>query len=135
MLSLAIAFGMEAAHRIAPPRLVERMVPLGAFITVRRRLGPELITRYNLYPAAPIIGSAAPGFSSGQALSRMEERAAASLPAGMGDEWTGLSYQEKLIGNQAYFIFALSIKSQPCAHTCLGSGKPAAIRKAGQYTA
>lgn len=86
-----------------------QMVPLGAVINVHRTFGTELITRFNLYPAAPIIGRPAPGFSSGQALTTMEDLTSANLPLGMGYNWTGLSYQEKLIGNQAYFIFALSI--------------------------
>jgi len=87
----------------------EQMVPLGAVLEVRRVLGTELITRYNMYPAASVIGQPAPGFSSGQSLTSMENVAEANLPLGMGYNWTGLSYQEKLIGNQAYFIFALSI--------------------------
>jgi HAE1 family hydrophobic/amphiphilic exporter-1 len=85
------------------------MVPLGAILDIHRVLGTELITRYNMYPAAPVIGQPAAGYSSGQALSSMEKVAESSLPLGMGYNWTGLSYQEKLIGNQAYFIFALSI--------------------------
>jgi HAE1 family hydrophobic/amphiphilic exporter-1 len=85
------------------------MVPLGTLLTVRRVLGPELVTRYNLYPAAPLFGSAATGFSSGQALTLMEKLAQATLPRGMAYEWTSTSYQEKKVGNQAYFIYALSI--------------------------
>jgi HAE1 family hydrophobic/amphiphilic exporter-1 len=87
----------------------QQMVPLGALLDVRRVLGSELITRYNLYPAAPILGAPAPGFSSGDALAIMERVATMNLPLNLGYNWTGLSYQEKLIGNQAYFIFALSI--------------------------
>ncbi|MGB7950597.1 MAG: efflux RND transporter permease subunit, partial [Candidatus Binatia bacterium] len=86
-----------------------QMVPLGALVDVRRVLGSELITQYNLYPAAPVVGSPAPGYSSGEALRIMERVASANLPLNIGYSWTGLSYQEKLIGNQAYFIFALSI--------------------------
>ena len=86
-----------------------QMVPLGSLLDVRRVLGSELITRYNLYPAATITGVPMPSFSSGEALSFMEQTAANTLPQGMDYEWTGLSYQEKLIGSQAYFIFALSI--------------------------
>jgi hydrophobic/amphiphilic exporter-1 (mainly G- bacteria), HAE1 family len=86
-----------------------QLVPLGALLEVRRVLGSELITRYNLYPAAPLIGRSAPGFSSGEALAIMERIANDNLPLNTGNDWTGLSYQEKLIGNQAYFIFALSI--------------------------
>ena len=86
-----------------------QMVPLGALLDIRRMLGSELLTRYNLYPTVSIIGGPAPGYSSGQALSTMERVASENLPLGMDYDWTGLSYQEKLIGNQAYFIFALSI--------------------------
>ena len=87
----------------------KQMVPLGAMLDVRRVLGSELVTRYNLYPAASITGIANPGYSSGQAMEVMGKFADEILPAGMDYEWTGLSYQELLIGKQAYFIFALSI--------------------------
>jgi hydrophobic/amphiphilic exporter-1 (mainly G- bacteria), HAE1 family len=87
----------------------DQMVPLGSLLDVRRVLGSELITRYNLYPAATITGVPTPRFSSGEALGFMEQTAANTLHQGMDYEWTGLSYQEKLIGSQAYFIFALSI--------------------------
>jgi len=86
-----------------------QMVPLGAMLDVRRVLGSELVTRYNLYPAASITGIANPGYSSGQAMEIMGKFADEILPAGMDYEWTGLSYQELLVGKQAYFIFALSI--------------------------
>jgi len=85
------------------------MVPVGALLDIRPALGSELITRYNLYPAAAIFGSAAPGYSSGQALSTMERIAGEHLPEGMAYEWTSTSYQEKKVGTQAYFIYALSI--------------------------
>ena len=85
------------------------MVPLGTLLDVKPVQGSELITRYNLYPAAAIFGSAAPGFSSGQALGLMEQMAAGTLPEGMAYDWTSTSYQEKKVGNQAYFIYALSI--------------------------
>ena len=85
------------------------MVPLNALIQVRQVQGTELITRYNLYPAASIFGSAAPGFSSGQALALMERLAADTLPDGMAYDWTSTSYQEKKVGYQAYLIYALSI--------------------------
>ncbi|MET0153669.1 MAG: efflux RND transporter permease subunit, partial [Candidatus Binatia bacterium] len=86
-----------------------QMVSLGSLLDVRRALGSELITRYNLYPAATITGVPMPKFSSGEALGFMEATAGNRLPLGMDYEWTGVSYQEKLIGGQAYFIFALSI--------------------------
>jgi hydrophobic/amphiphilic exporter-1 (mainly G- bacteria), HAE1 family len=85
------------------------MVPMGTLLDVKWVQGSELITRYNLYPAAAIFGSAAPGFSSGQALSLMEKIAANTLPQGIAYDWTSTSYQEKQVGYQAYFIYALSI--------------------------
>jgi len=85
------------------------MVPLNALIEVKQVQGTELVTRYNLYPAAAVFGSAAPGFSSGQALGVMEQLAAEALPQGMAYEWTSTSYQEKKVGYQAYLIYALSI--------------------------
>ena len=85
------------------------MVPLGSLLQVRQTQGPELITRYNLYPAATIFGSAAPGFSSGQAIDLMEKVAKDTLPRGVGYDWTATSYQEKRVGYQAFFIHALSI--------------------------
>jgi hydrophobic/amphiphilic exporter-1 (mainly G- bacteria), HAE1 family len=88
---------------------VGEMVPLGAMVKVQPTLGAELVTRYNLYPAAAVFGGAAPGFSSGEALSLMEQVADHNLPQGVSYDWTTISYQEKLVGNQAYFIYALSI--------------------------
>jgi HAE1 family hydrophobic/amphiphilic exporter-1 len=85
------------------------MVPMGAMLDMERVFGTDLITRYNLYPAAAIFGSAAPGYSSGQALGQMERIAAQNLPAGMAYDWTSSSFQEKKVGKQAYFIYALSI--------------------------
>jgi hydrophobic/amphiphilic exporter-1 (mainly G- bacteria), HAE1 family len=85
------------------------MVPLSAFASVERTTGPALISLYNLYPTATINGSAAPGYSSGQALTVLEGLAEDSLPSGMSYAWTGLSYQEKLAGSAAVVIFALSI--------------------------
>lgn len=85
------------------------MIPLGTLINVDETLGPQTILRYNLYPAASITGSAAPGFSSGEALNLMEQMANSKFPDSMGFEWTGMSYQEKKVGNEAMVIFALAI--------------------------
>ena len=84
------------------------MVPLSALVKPKSINGPEYFQRYNIYRAATINGSAAPGFSSGQAAQAMEELAK-SLPAGYGFEWTGAVYQEKKTGGQTAFIFALSL--------------------------
>src|SRR5262247_4073989 len=85
------------------------MVPLNALLQVKQIQGSELVTRYNLYPAASIYGGAAQGFSSGEALSLMEQLARETLPQGMAYDWTSTSYQEKQVGYQAYLIYALSI--------------------------
>jgi HAE1 family hydrophobic/amphiphilic exporter-1 len=86
-----------------------RMVPVGTLVSVERALGAQTILRYNLFPAASITGSAAPGYSSGQALNLMEQMADAKLPSSMGYEWTGMSYQEKKVGSEAILVFALAI--------------------------
>ena len=86
-----------------------QMVPIGTLVDVDFVTGPQTILRYNLYPAASITGAAAPGFSSGQALQLMENMATAKLPPSMGFEWTGVSFQEKQVGNEAVMIFALAI--------------------------
>jgi len=85
------------------------MIPLGTLIDVTESFGPQLVTRYNLYPSAAINGEAAPGFSSGDALGLMEGMAAAKLPLSMGFEWTGMSYQEKQIGGETIVVFGLAI--------------------------
>ncbi|TCL69489.1 multidrug efflux RND transporter permease subunit [Rhizobium sp. BK251] len=85
------------------------MVPLDTVVDVTSSQGPSLISLYNLYPTATIVGGSAPGFSSGQALSLMEQIAEETLPPGTGFDWTALSYQEKAVGGQIYFVFALAI--------------------------
>ena len=84
------------------------MLPLGTIATISEKPGPQIITRYNLYPSSSITGEAAAGFSSGQAL-RLMERMAERFPSGVGYEWTGMSYQEKGVGNQAFYVFALAV--------------------------
>ncbi len=85
------------------------MVPIRTLTGIDVMAGPSLISLYNLYPSAYISGSAAPGFSSGQALNLMEQMTAQKLPPDMGIEWTGMSYQEKLVGNQALYVLGLSV--------------------------
>ena len=71
--------------------------------------GPPLISLYNLYPSAMVMGMPAPGFSSGQAMALMEQIAARTLPAGTGYEWSAMSYQEKIVGSQMYLVFGLGL--------------------------
>lgn len=85
------------------------MVPLGTIVKITPTVGPSLIQLYNLYPSATIIGSPAPGFSSGEALNLMDAVAQADLPAGSASEWTAMSFQEKSVGNQMYYAFGLAI--------------------------
>jgi HAE1 family hydrophobic/amphiphilic exporter-1 len=85
------------------------MVPLGTVVDIKPMQGPSLISLYNLYPSATIVGGPAAGFSSGQALDVMEQIADQTLPTGTGYEWTALSYQEKAVGGQIYYIFALGM--------------------------
>jgi HAE1 family hydrophobic/amphiphilic exporter-1 len=85
------------------------MVPMGALVNVEATLGPQMVRRYNMYPSASLNGGAEPGFSSGDALALMEQMAEQKLPAAMGFEWTGMSFQEKQVGSEAFLIFALAI--------------------------
>jgi HAE1 family hydrophobic/amphiphilic exporter-1 len=85
------------------------MIPLGTLVSIEPVVGLPLIGLYNLYPSSSIIGLPAAGFSSGEAIHLMEADAAHTLPPGMGTEWTAMSYQEKLVGNQMYFVFAMAL--------------------------
>ena len=85
------------------------MVPLGTLVAVNDTIGPQIIPRYNLYPSAAITGEAAAGYSSGQALTLMEQMAQSKLPQSMGFEWTGISYQEKKVSGEQWLIFALAV--------------------------
>ncbi|MBS1791895.1 MAG: multidrug efflux RND transporter permease subunit [Acidobacteria bacterium] len=85
------------------------MVPLAALVTTRRISGPEYTNRFNLYRAAQVLGSAAPGYSSGQAMAALEEVAKTELPPEMGYDWADLSYQEKRASGGALTSFALSL--------------------------
>jgi hydrophobe/amphiphile efflux-1 (HAE1) family protein len=84
-------------------------VPLGSFTTVRDISGPYRVPRYNLYPAAELDGSAAPGYSQGQAIQIMEQLAAQALPEGFSYEWTTLAFQQLRAGNTAMFAFVLAV--------------------------
>jgi hydrophobe/amphiphile efflux-1 (HAE1) family protein len=86
-----------------------KMLPLGAMATVKDSVGPLKVDRYNLYASAKVMGSPAPGYSSGQALDSMERLSKIKLPVGMGYEWTAMAYQEKKTGNQAVVVFGLAI--------------------------
>lgn len=82
------------------------MVPLSTVASTRRVSGPEYTNRFNLYRAAQVIGSAAPGYSSGQAMEALEQVARETLPREMGYEWSDLSYQERRASGAAGAVFA-----------------------------
>jgi len=85
------------------------MIPLGTLITVTPVAGPSLISLYNLYPSASIIGIPAQGYSTGQVADLMEQVAAKTFPPHAAYEWSALSYQEKLVGNQMFLVFAMAL--------------------------
>ncbi|BCS52528.1 efflux RND transporter permease subunit [Geobacter sp. SVR] len=85
-----------------------QMVPFSAFATARWQYGSPRLERYNGLPAVEILGQAAPGISTGEAMAEMEKMAA-QLPPGIGYEWTGLSYEEKNAGAQAPALYAISL--------------------------
>jgi HAE1 family hydrophobic/amphiphilic exporter-1 len=85
------------------------MLPLSSIVTIRRISGPEYTNRFNLYRAAQVIGAAAPGYSSGQALAALEDVAKQVLPPEMGYDFSDLSYQERRASGSSLAIFALSL--------------------------
>ncbi|HAT3851639.1 MAG: multidrug efflux RND transporter permease subunit [Serratia marcescens] len=99
----------EAIGRLQVRNAAGDMLPLSSFVTVTPGSGPDRIIRYNGYPSADISGGAAMGVSSGQAAALMERLAKETLPEGMTVEWTDLTYQQKLAGDAALFIFPLCV--------------------------
>jgi len=85
------------------------MVPLGSLMDVTESMGADRVIRYNIFPSAVVQGQPAPGVSSGESLAVVENMAEAKLPPGTTYEWTALSYQEKLVGNQAIIVFAMAL--------------------------
>jgi hydrophobe/amphiphile efflux-1 (HAE1) family protein len=107
---------LDAPFRMAPDdvkRVYVRnrtggMVPLAAFTSVRWIYGSPQLQNYNGFPAYEVIGAPAPGKSTGEAMDAMEEMVR-QLPSGIGFEWTGQSYEERLSGSQAPMLYALSL--------------------------
>ena len=81
------------------------MVPYSAFMTLKKRQGPNEITRYNLYNSAAIRAEPAPGYTTESAINAVKEVARATLPKGYDIAWEGLSYDEEKRGNEALMIF------------------------------
>lgn len=99
----------EAIGRLQVRNAAGDMLPLSSFVTVTPSSGPDRVVHYNGYPSADISGGAMAGVSSGQAVAAMERLAKEVLPEGMSFEWTDLTYQQKLAGDSALFIFPLCV--------------------------
>ncbi|RCH55105.1 hydrophobe/amphiphile efflux-1 family RND transporter [Mucilaginibacter hurinus] len=85
------------------------MVPFSTFIKMEKIFGPEQLTRYNMYTSAMITGDAAPGYSSGDAIAAIERVAKEKLPKGYVFEWSGMTREQILSGNQAIVIFIICL--------------------------
>lgn len=85
------------------------MVPVTAFLKMEKVFGPEIVTRYNMYPAAMVNGEPAKGFSSGQAIETIKEQADKKLPEGYSYDWAGSSRDQALAGNEAVLIFLVCL--------------------------
>ncbi|MEZ6054562.1 MAG: efflux RND transporter permease subunit [Planctomycetaceae bacterium] len=87
----------------------DEMVPYSAFMKLEKQQGLNEISRYNLYPTAPIQGAPAAGYSSGEAIAAIKEVAAETLPHGFDIDWQGLAYDEAKAGNTAVYIFLIVV--------------------------
>jgi len=87
----------------------EEMVPFSAFMKIKKVYGLSEITRHNMYNAAEISGTSAPGYSSGAAIQAINEVAKSSLPRGFGIDWAGISKDQVAQGNQAIYIFLICL--------------------------
>ncbi len=85
------------------------MVPLKSVIDIRYQAGPDIVTRFNSFPAAKVVGNAAPGHSSGQALAAMERVAADTLPPDFGFAWSGQAFEEKKAGGTSFMVFVFGL--------------------------
>lgn len=115
MYKVMVQAGPE--YRMAPDDILKlyvknnrgEMVPYSTFIKLERIYGPEQLTRYNMYFSAMINGSPAKGYSSGDVIKAVEKMAAEKLPKGYSYEWSGMTREEILSGNQTVFIFLICI--------------------------
>jgi multidrug efflux pump len=87
----------------------DNMIPLSGVVHAQWEMGPPARSRYNGYSAVELVGDAAPGYSSGQAMTAMQQIVDRDLPPGFAADWSGQSYQEVISGNQAPLLFGLSI--------------------------
>src|SRR5471032_607349 len=116
-LSLQVYVQADSQYRAQPEDVLKmtvrssdnKMVPIGSLAQIRSSQGPPIITLYNLYPTAPVVGAPATGFSSREAMELMSQVATRTLPPGTDFEWTAMSYQENVVGNQLLIVFGLAV--------------------------
>ncbi|MEK6479953.1 efflux RND transporter permease subunit [Catalinimonas sp. 4WD22] len=99
----------EAFNAIFVKNDENEMVPLNTIVQLEEAFGPETVTRYNLYNAARINITPAPGFSTGDVMNKIEELSNQTLPASLNFEWTGMSLEEKKSGSDSIIVFIISI--------------------------
>lgn len=107
----------DPQHRDTPESILNlylkndkgEMVPFSTFITIEKVYGPEVLTRYNMYMSAMINGEPADGYSSGDAIAAVERVAKETLPRGFDVEWSGMTREEILSGNQTVYIFMICL--------------------------
>ncbi len=107
----------ETDYRVLPQSLADvsvrnnqgNMIPLSALITFERRTAPQMVQRYNAFPAAQVMGNPAPGYSSGQAIAAMEAVAREVLPSDYAIGWSGSSLQEIQASSDTTIIFVLAL--------------------------
>ncbi len=112
-----VSLSSEAEFREKPDDLKQvyvrandgSMIPLSSLVTFKRILGPDLVDRFNIYPAAKILGGPAPGYSSGQAIKAMEEVVAQVAPSNYSLAWSGTAYQEIESGSSGGSAFLFGI--------------------------
>ncbi len=100
---------LEDINEIYVRNNLGEMVPVSSLVTVEQISAPQIVERFNAFPAAKITGNPAAGFSSGQAIQLMEELALELLPEGYQLAWTGQSYQEKISGQDNTLVFVLGL--------------------------
>ena len=86
-----------------------KMVPMKSLITLSTILAPQIVYRYDQFTSVKINGTAAPGFSSGEAMAAMERLASKTLPSGYAFDWSSMSYQERKAGGKVLVLFALAL--------------------------
>ncbi len=114
---LRVLLEADAPYRMSPKSFNDfytlskqgKMVPLTSVVQSKWMLAPPVLSHYNGFGSVNIVGSAAPGYSSGQAMAAMQQIIGHDLPHGIGYEWTGQSLQEVLSGQQAPILYSLSL--------------------------